>query len=422
MLGMVVVHVTIGGEENLPAAASWALHAPSGRSAVLFFMLSGVTLSVLARRGTSSMASAVLRRRGLVLFGFGLLAIHTFWPNSILHSYGVMFLLAPWLLVASRRLLLAIAALAFTVGPLIISLVALLSGEGQPADGDRPGQVTGVVDFLVSHVTVTLLGQYALVVWVGFFVVGVLVGRLALGSRRVAATMLVGGVAFCAIWTAGIGAITAVVAPDAVEQQNSAQQPPAPVNPTAEPRTTTEPTEPAATAKPDSKGEEKAPVDGEKNAPDPAACAAAKKTAPEGQVPKECAAPSYKVEQERGVDVMTFLSLAPHSQSTAWALQSLSIAIAALGACLLVPAVAQHWLWPIRAVGTVSLTIYLLHTFFVQDVWTWFFAITKEPTTLQQLGVLAGILAALVAVAMLIRRFWSRGPAEWVLAQLSRPS
>ena len=148
---------------------------------------------------------------------------------------------------------------------------------------------------------------------------------------------------------------------------------------------------------------------------------AAKRTAPAGEVPPECAAPSYKVEQERGVDALTFLSLAPHSQSTAWALQSLSIAIAVLGASLLIPAAAQRWLWPIRAVGTVSLTIYLLHTFFVQDVWTWFYAITHEPTTLQQLDVLAGILVTLVAVAMLIRRFWRRGPAEWVLAQLSQP-
>ena len=179
LLGMFVVHVFIDGDTG--PTLSWILSAPSGQASVLFFILSGVSLSVIAGRGSRSAEPGVLRRRGAVLIAGGLLLSATVWGASILEHYGVMFVLAPWLLRRSDRALTALATGGLVLGP-VVRLAALGRGE------EWLYEIGGVTSWIGNTVvSLALSGIYPLVIWVGFFVLGVWLGRLDLGARRTAA-------------------------------------------------------------------------------------------------------------------------------------------------------------------------------------------------------------------------------------------
>ena len=95
--------------------------------------------------------------------------------------------------------------------------------------------------------------------------------------------------------------------------------------------------------------------------------------------------------------------------------------MAILGGALLLPRFAQRLLWPLGALGSISLTAYLLHIVLVSDGWEWL--VGSEPTigVDAQLAVLVGLQAALVAVAAVVVRYWRTGPAERLLKSLSQP-
>ena len=174
LLGMFVVHVSIFDPDGEPVGptVSWLLGAPSGQASVLFFVLSGVSLSLVAGRGSASAESGVLVRRGTVLLLGGLLLSATVWGASILEHYGVMFLLAPWLLRRSNRGLSVLAAAGFIGGP--VALLAL-AGRGEALVEHLP---SGALAWLVTTALgLGLDGLYPLVVWIGFFVLGVRLGR-----------------------------------------------------------------------------------------------------------------------------------------------------------------------------------------------------------------------------------------------------
>ena len=65
-------HRRSGGERPGPWIGG-ILGAPVGLASVLFFVISGVSLSVIAKQGSGSALPDVLRRRGSILLIFGLL-------------------------------------------------------------------------------------------------------------------------------------------------------------------------------------------------------------------------------------------------------------------------------------------------------------------------------------------------------------
>lgn len=381
LLGMVAVHVEIGSNEPPSRLGGMLLHAPSGRSAVLFFLLSGVALSIVASRNGSSTTTAPLVRRGVALLAVGLLVIEVVWPTSILHQYGVMFLAAPWLLRRGARTLLVAAALCFTLG-------AFLGRAGgwllDPWLASRHG-VHGWFLTTLMHIAV---GDFPLVVWAGFFMVGIWLGRQRLDSRKFAAALLGGGL----VVTAGL-----TVATDRFNASRFIE------------------------------GSSYETVRNDDTTPEPAIEPAiapivrpfVRLVSAEVDAVDDEALTRLPFREVYGV--WWFTSLQPHSDTTAWALQSLAIALALLGACLLLPISAIRFLWPLANLGSITLTGYLVHLVFVLDVWQMLGNNDLDAGIWQQTFTLLGIGVALVTGAWLIRLWWRRGPFEWLLAQFADP-
>lgn len=69
---------------------------------------------------------------------------------------------------------------------------------------------------------------------------------------------------------------------------------------------------------------------------------------------------------------------------------------------------------PIGALGSMTLSAYVVHTFLVQDVWTW--SVTGHPE--REPYVLALIWGVLVIGAVVFARWWGKGPLERGLSWL----
>jgi uncharacterized membrane protein YeiB len=399
MLGMITVHVFVGTNEPPGRVGEWLLQMPSGRASVLFFTLSGVALSLVARRGSSSATTPALLKRGALLLVGGWFVMSTFWSASILHQYGAMFLLAPWLLRRRSRTLLVLAGVAFLVGPFV---AATGSWAVDPWATNR----YGVHGWLVGTLSSSLFSLYALAVWVGFFMVGIALGRLRL-TRRQGAAMLFGGAAACLAITFPI---------DAVNRRID--------SPWSDAKTASDtPAEPVAASdvsscdeffgwKWQSAGDGETitePADADQLTFDPTPCIEKMKTyerPPFGDA----------------VTWRTWTSITPHANSAAWALQATTIAIAVLGLCLVLPRRATKVLWPLAALGSISLTAYVLHMALVQDLWILMGNEGSGAGLWAQFGSLVAIWSIELTVACFIRWRWRRGPLEWLLAQFGQPA
>ena len=187
LLGMAMVHITIAGPDGqLPAP--WVrgiVGVPVGLASVLFFVISGVSLSVISKKGSASALPDVLRRRGTILVIFGLLLSATVWPASILEHYGVLFLLAPWLLKATARRLSIMAALSLIGGPVVLLFARHLTA------GVADYLSAGVLEWLLNWSwSLVISGNFPLVVWFGFFALGLRIGRLDLAQPAIARRLL----------------------------------------------------------------------------------------------------------------------------------------------------------------------------------------------------------------------------------------
>ena len=393
MLGMTTVHVWVGSNEEPSPLGSWLLNAPSGRASVLFFTLSGVALSLVARRGGPSSSTPVLLRRGTLLLVGGWFVMEMIWAGSILHQYGAMFLLAPVLLRRSSRALLAGAAAAFLIGPWLAVL-------GPWALGPWAAERYGVHGWLVDTLMYALFDEYALVVWVGFFMVGVVLGRLRVSPRQ-GALMLAGGVVACVALTVPIDRVN-----ESSERDTSADGSASVVEwiDAADVGTCDE-YEQWDDQWYDDIGEWNGPVDPE-------------------LLPDFDPTPCYEAEFDRGpvADVVSWdvvTDLEAHSDTTAWALQAQAIAIAVLGACLMSARIGCRVLWPLAALGSISLSAYIVHMALVQDLWVLGGGDRSDTGVWHQFAILAGIWTIELVMATVIRHWFRRGPFEWLLAQFT---
>lgn len=408
MLGMITVHVTVGSNEAPGRIGSWLLEAPSGRASVLFFTLSGLALSLVARRGSASAQTSVLLKRGALLLVGGWFVLSTIWPGSILHQYGAMFLLAPVLLRRRSRTLLIAATATFAVGPVLAKL-------GPWALGSWGQGRYGVHGWLLNTLSNSLFSLYALVVWAGFFMVGMVLGRLRLTTRQGAAMLLAGSAACAGVTLAGswLGQPTL----DATDGSGKISSSFSGVEATGLGGAVGEIT-PIDAADVDTCEEafqweaQWYGADGTWNGP----------TDPADSPTFDTSAcyPKY----ERGslgdqIDRYTFTDLSPHGNTTLWALQAQSIAVAVLGLCLILPRLVKRALWPVAALGSISLTAYVLHMALVQDLWTVLGSADADAGLMAQFGTLMAIWAVELVVASFICWRFRRGPMEWLLAQFS---
>jgi uncharacterized membrane protein YeiB len=191
IIGMVAVHISpwdtgVSGEFEV-------LAVPQGRSAILFGLLAGVGVSLLASSRTTSTSRArqILLWRTVVLLPLGLgLQLLDHEVYVILADYSLLFLVAMVVLRWSDRALLVLAGVSFTLGTVAYRLGQLAWPEtfvlGPAAFGDPPGQI--LQSLVVS-------GPYPLITWLAPFAVGIWLGRRDLASPLVREhLMIVGGV------------------------------------------------------------------------------------------------------------------------------------------------------------------------------------------------------------------------------------
>ncbi len=380
LLGMAMVHVTIAGPDG-EQPASWIkgiLGAPSGSASVLFFVISGVSLSVIAKTGSASAEPDVLRRRGAVLLIFGFLLSATVWPASILEHYGVVFLIAPMLVRASSRLLSIMTAASLVGGPVVLLFARHLTSS--VADYLSAGVLEWLLNWSWS---LTVSGNFPLVVWLGFFALGLRIGRLDLGQPHTARRLLGFGLGvLAALWFA-----LSFAASVGLDYEELAER--------------TDALSEAGTGIP----ADTVPAD----------------TVPGSTVQVDPDRPDL----EGGLtirdefiddDPLQLLSAEAHSNQVAWAIYASALATTILGAALLLPAAVSRSLRPIAALGSISLTAYLLHLFLVLDGWHYFPA---TATVNQELAVLFVGEAILILACWGIVTRWRTGPAERLLKFLA---
>ncbi len=153
----------------------------SGRAAVLFVMLAGVGVTLIARRpllaGTAEAMARFRQRmvaRCAVLLAMGLL-FRLVWNADILHFYALFLSLGALCVTFSSRKLWALVLVFWLTGLLIYT--ATLGDPGLPDGLATAGFLIPVVDDLL------LGGYYGAFPWFAFLLVGVWFGRPAVMSR-----------------------------------------------------------------------------------------------------------------------------------------------------------------------------------------------------------------------------------------------
>jgi hypothetical protein len=188
VIGMVMVHFSPPSIPETPGGALYDLS--HGRASVLFALLAGIGVALLARGGANAgRARLLLRAAPLLPLGLWLQGLdHN--VLVILQYYALYFLLAVFVLTLPDRWLLGVAAAMLVLGPL-----AYIGGQlrfpewyaqSPAALGDPAGRI--VHDLLLS-------GSYPLVTWCVPLLVGVWIGRRDLRSPPVRRWLVGGGLA-----------------------------------------------------------------------------------------------------------------------------------------------------------------------------------------------------------------------------------
>jgi uncharacterized membrane protein YeiB len=174
MIGMLAVHI---GPENVPDFGGRVYALAHGRASVLFVLVAGVGISLLAPHCTRHRdARLKLAWMALVLLPLGLALQKLDHPVAvILHHYSAFFLLGLCLLGVPKRQLLALAVMITALAPLLYLTGRMLEPElfarKAVSISNSPGAI--LLALLVS-------GPYPLLTWSAPLVWGMWLGRLDL--------------------------------------------------------------------------------------------------------------------------------------------------------------------------------------------------------------------------------------------------
>lgn len=197
LLGMMATHVFETIDDNGSPTASTVIAA--GRSAAVFALVAGVGVAFLSGgrrgvRGRDRTASAAgLAVRALLIGAIGLLLGFTDSVAVILPFYALMFLLAIPLLGLPVKALAGLCGALVLLGPVLLIAAARLGLE--VGEGDELTPVTLLTDPVEVLLQLSVTGFYPVVVYLAYLCAGLAIGRLDLGSRRVAGWLLAGGIA-----------------------------------------------------------------------------------------------------------------------------------------------------------------------------------------------------------------------------------
>jgi uncharacterized protein len=155
----------------------------STRFAATFVLTAGVGVTLLTRRATAgrhenpaavSAKRWTLIRRGLVLYGFGLI-LYEIWSGSILPYYGAMFVIAAFLFTLATPWLVTIGATAAVAGAGIHWWVLERIADGQ-STAWLTNPPTSSPRGLLFNMFVN--GTHPLLPWLAFLCAGMVLGRL----------------------------------------------------------------------------------------------------------------------------------------------------------------------------------------------------------------------------------------------------
>lgn len=205
IIGMLMAHVgPLYGDRF--AERLYAL--PHGRASVLFMLVAGVSVALLARarRDRPGVFSGQLLWRAALLLSAGLaLQVLDSGRLVILQTYALMFVLALGLVRLPDRLLLALVGVAAVGGP-----VAFLYGQMQaPLVFNRSSLAFGQAPGEILHGLV-LSGPYPLITWIVPFVAGIWLGRRDLRDPRLRRWLAFGGGALALAFAGASAALQGV--------------------------------------------------------------------------------------------------------------------------------------------------------------------------------------------------------------------
>lgn len=204
IIGMVVIHVQ--PPETGAGLAATLYRLPYGKASVLFAVLAGVGVSLLAGDGSPARRRSARRRiayRAAILFPLGLaLQELSHGIAVILQYHAVYFLIAAAAIALSDRLLLG-AALALTALSPVMLVVLRMTEPGLFEGGGAPTDPGGLLAALL------LVGYYPAVTWVPPVLFGMWVGRRDLRAGRIRWQLVVGGAAGAAVAYSGSALATA---------------------------------------------------------------------------------------------------------------------------------------------------------------------------------------------------------------------
>lgn len=231
VLGMVAVHSLIPYGDGDRPTLIYRLSA--GHASAMFAVLAGVAIAFLSGRiplpwGRSSYGTAAaLAARGVVIGVIGLLLGYTMSELGvvILPYYAIMFLLAVPLTYLSTRVLAVLGVVSIIAMPVLSQWV-------------RPHLASPILEQLSFHTvftdpvgtltTLLITGEFPVIVWMSYVIVGIVIGRSDLRSMRVPVVLVIAGavlsvVARAASWYLltslhGMDRISATTAPDVVAE------------------------------------------------------------------------------------------------------------------------------------------------------------------------------------------------------------
>jgi len=357
LVGMMLVHILPFYTADGDLSAHWPWTA--GKAAALFAVVAGVGLAMttgrperlVGRRYAAASASLVVR--ALVIGALGLL-LGVVVPSAIalviLPYYAALFVLAIPLIRLSRRWLVALTRGVAVVAPWLSHLWRDDMTEGL----FNPTFSTVLTDPGSVFSLLMVTGSYPALAWVAYICAGLAVGRCTLRLRSTAAGVMVLGVALAA----GTQALSWLL----MQQAGG-----------------------------------RAAID--------SAAAADSMSATEvddllsaggsGTLPTNTA--------------WWLATDAPHSSTPVDLLFTIGVALAVLGAMILLARAAGGALRPLTAVGSMPLTMYATHLLLLAQPWM------PEAPMLE----LAIQLVALTTLAMVWSAYFSRGPLEQVVRYLA---
>jgi uncharacterized membrane protein YeiB len=219
VLGMIGAHLVIVSAFDWGYPDTW-FDLVNGRSAILFGVMAGVSLSLVSARGRLAGGVELLRVRisilvrALAIFVIGTLleVIDPGFP-IILGTYAVVFVAGAWLISVRSRTLLISAGIVALVAPILVLLAREVFYYAEP----EPALVA------TELVSIVLLSEFAAVFWVGFLMVGIVVGRLDLAHRAVQLRLAIMGGGLMLVGY-GLGELGNTFAPDDVESGSWAER------------------------------------------------------------------------------------------------------------------------------------------------------------------------------------------------------